>query len=262
MKYFPFSRSHEIDRVLKLYNMYLRGLGQANLECNHREVIKELLFHGLFSDLMPQDLNRQAERIVNSMRQGAALLDDEEIFWLNSLSSSLSVNTPFSLNLGCGRTNQNIKWITSVICGVHNLEPQLEQVEMPTKEFLLYCLVNIMGASDIDQHTSDHVSFLLTRFDITGRLYESYGRITKQPLGRYDVVGNYILLGIVLVTTFLRYADFKALNAAIKVYDLLSALMDASRADCYWSLLAAGFILEERVVLNLYEREGFRLPAD
>ena len=102
---------------------------------------------------------------------------------------------------------------------------------------------------------------LLSRFEITGKLYAQYDPSIRRGQGAYENYETYALLSCCLINVYRATNSFKILNAVLKLNDLLSRILIEEEINDVGLILYA--LQEEEIeVLALYDRQGFSLTAN
>ncbi|TGN08006.1 hypothetical protein [Leptospira ilyithenensis] len=121
-------------------------------------------------------------------------------------------------------------------------------------------LGNIISRSILSGKFSEEDSTLLSsyirKFEVTKKLYQNYDLGFKAPIGQFDVATNYIFLSIAANLFFKLYRNFKMLNVALKVGDLVVSI-DSSLTESEKNDLAIPAISMEmnHISLLLNEKE-------
>lgn len=96
-------------------------------------------------------------------------------------------------------------------------------------------------------------AFFLGRFEITKRLYTEYVLPSRKGNGKYDSYGLYIRLALLFGTICFCKEDLRALNALLKLNDLLCSIAKVLRGK-EASMACCAIILETACATKLLHR--------
>jgi hypothetical protein len=128
-------------------------------------------------------------------------------------------------------------------------------------EFIYLSFLN-NGTGLIDRQAEKYLSFLLAKFEATGKLFEEYSYGAEKGIGNFEIIINYVLLAVNLLLYYGLNKELKVLNTILKINDMLDILANRNliKTDTI-PLLIYSLCSEMREMENLYEAKRFRLPA-
>lgn len=142
--------------------------------------------------------------------------------------------------------------------------PSSESPEMAgkkTEEILASAFRLLASGEGAPERAVEYLLSLLGRFEVTGRLYESYEPGLRKGIGGYSNVRNYVFLAACLILLYRTNGSLKILNAVLKLNDLIVFLMEEAAELGPLALLVFSLAEEEKEVERLYDFRGFRLPS-
>jgi hypothetical protein len=230
---FSYSRSAYVAKATDAYLQFLGSLS-AVPEALFSE---SALFHSVMAQWFPEGVNAKAKSVYKDMAYD--LHDTARVL------QALRCLQDFS-----GDPDAYLSHIRG-------------KAEVATNSFLraLWGLI-VSGATDASS-VIRHLDLLLARFEVSGRLYDSYDQAIRKGSGRYDYLENYLLLSSALLLLMQEgEINYRYLNTSLKLNDMFGYLMDNGIAVRPEPLLLGCFVIEKHLIEKVYGDEGYRMPAD
>ena len=127
-----------------------------------------------------------------------------------------------------------------------------------TNQLILFLLDNKIS-NNLDIQMKSKLDFLLKKFEIKKRIYESYDNHGKELSYKYDYLQNYLLLSILCLLEFCEISDLRYLNTALKINDTICSQKEKIISNDDKSLSNISLELEMEAIFKLLENKGIRL---
>jgi len=221
MIFYKYSRKESVDRVLKGYKEYLEKKG---LISSHKG---EAIIYSELTQIKSGEYGKKSEELLLKLLH---LYKDNLKLAKDSSGSvdELKETAKSQLNIS-GKTNT-----------------------LEVLEILYLIFVNNLG-KDLAGFLDDYLNQYLTRFEVTGKMYEEYSHDGRKGLGDYSLVDNYILLAVNLLMYYRYNESLRVLNTILKLNDLIDLLIVKKVKTDLFPLLVYSFITEEKEVNRLYD---------
>ena len=127
-----------------------------------------------------------------------------------------------------------------------------------TYNLLLFLLDNKIS-NNFDSLMISKLDFLLKKFEIKKRIYESYDNKGQEISNNFDYLQNYALLSILCLLQFHQINDLRYLNAALKINDTICSQKEKIISDDDKLLTRISLELEMKEISKLLESRGIRI---
>lgn len=140
-----------------------------------------------------------------------------------------------------------------------SLKPFENWKRVETKGTLLGILIRMILSGDFNRESYDWISWFVKRFEVTKKIFTEYEYPQRGVSGNFMKLINYSLLAIVALSYYEKSGNFKMLNCALKLNDLICSVGSDLSMPSEILCACAALRMEVASVTELLENKGIEL---